>query len=201
MADTSWSPKGCPKSCLTDCTFKSEYSHEFEYVPKSSYTHRFELPVPCSRFILPQELYERGNRLLPKYSHCNSTYRSDFKPWECADYRAELSRIIPSKPDHQYVDIDVSNAGYEKYLDIYATTKTLDHRPFSSNEVKHDAITVWDWLKIPKVRGRTIPLNVPVPKRDLENASKINQPKRNHLVPNRGLVSEYQEEFVNQKEH
>lgn len=199
MTDSTWTSNGCPKSCLTDCTFKSEYSHEYKYIPKSSYTRRFELPVPCSRFILPQELYERGNRLLPKYSKCNSTYRSDFKLWERPDNRSEISRIIRSKPDHQYVDIDVDNGGFEKYLDIYATTKSLDHRPFSSNEVKHDAITVWDWLKIPKVRGRTIPLEVRIPQRDLRNESKINQPKRNHLVPNRGLVSEYQGEFVNHR--
>lgn len=188
--------KGCPKSCLTDCTFKSEYRHEYKYIPKSSYSERFELPVPCSRFILPQELYERGNRLLPKYSKCNSIYQSDYKFCEGPRNLIQPPRIIHSKPDHQLVDIDVTHGGYEKYLDIYATTKTLVHRPFSSNEVKHDAITVWDWLQIPKTRGRTIPLNVPIPKRDLDDEAKINRPKCNNFVPNRGLITEYQEEFI-----
>lgn len=183
--------------CRADCTFKSEYSHEYKYVPKSSYTDRFEWPMPCSRFILPQELYERGNRLLPKYSKCNSIYRSDYQRWERMNSRAPPSpRIIHSKPDHQLIDIDVKNGGYEKYLDIYATTNTLQHRPFSPREIRHDAITIWDWLKIPRTRGTSVALNVCIPKRDLDDASKIKHTKRSTFVPNRGLISEYQEQFT-----
>lgn len=196
MDDLDWISKGCPKSCLTDCTFKSEYNHEYKQVPSSSYLDRFEWPVACSRFILPQELYERGNHLLSKYSHCNSTYRTDFKLFDQPTNRIQSPAIIPSHPDHQLVDVDVTNSGFEKYLDIYATTKTLDHRAFSPNEVKHDAITVWDWLKIPKTRGRSIAFEVPIAKRDLHSTSKINQPKRSDFVPNRGLLTEYQEEFI-----
>lgn len=192
--DWSSSSKDC---CSTDCTFKSEYTHEYKYVPKSSYTDRFEWPVPCSRFILPQELYERGNHLLPKYSKCNSTYRSDYQRWERMNLRAPPSpQIIHSKPDHQLYDIDVKNDGYEKYLDIYATTNRLQHRPFSPNEIRHDAITVWDWLKIPRTRGKSIPLNVCIPKRDLDDVSKIKPNKRCRFVPNRGLITEYQAEFT-----
>lgn len=183
--------------CRADCTFKTEYNHEYKYVPKSSYTDRFEWPVPCSRFILPQELYEQGNHLLPKYSKCNSTYRSDYQRWESMNVRAPPSpRIIHSKPDHQLIDIDVKNGGYEKFLDIYATTNVLEHRPFSPREIRHDAITVWDWLKIPRTRGKAVPLNVCIPKRDLDVAAKIKHPKRNTFVPNRGLKSEYQEEYA-----
>lgn len=195
-SNETWLSKGCPKSCPTNCTFKSEYTHEFKFIPKSSYTERFELPVPCSRFILPQELYERGNRLLPKYSKCNSTYQTDYKFCEGPRNVIQPPQIIYSKPDHQLVDIDVRHGGYEKYLDIYATTKTLAHRPFSPSETQHDAITIWDWLKIPKTRGTSVPFNVRIPKSDFDNKSKIYQPKSNQFVPNRGLITEYQEEFV-----
>lgn len=200
METIDWSSKGCPKSCLTECTFTTEYGHSFKYVPKSSYADRFEWPASCSRFILPQELYERGNRLLPKYSQCNSTYRSDYKLWECPKSQIHSPRIIPSVPDHQLIDIDVKNTGYEKYLDIYATTKALDHRAFSPHEIKHDAITTWDWLKIPRTRGRTIPLDVRIPKPDLNIKSKINQPKSHQFVPNKGLITEYQDEFIEPKQ-
>lgn len=191
-----WSSRGCPKSCLTDFSYKSEYRDEYKWTPYSSYKNHFEVPVPCSRFVYPQELYERGNQLLPQHSKYSSTYQRDFKPCERIQPRPQASNIIRSSPDHQFVDIDVKHCGYEKYLDIYATTKTLDHRPFSPREIKHDAITAWDWLKIPKTRGRTITCDVPISKRDLDNASKINRPNQSNFVPNRGLLSEYQDEFT-----
>lgn len=191
-----WSSKGCPKSCFIDCTFKSEYRDEYKRTPYSSYKIHFEVPVPCSRFVYPQELYERGNQLLPQHSKYSSTYQSDYKPCERIELRPQTTCIIHSKPDHHFEDIDVKHCGYEKYLDIYATVKTLDHRSFSPREIKHDAITAWDWLKIPKTRGRTIPCDVPIPKRDLQNASKINRPNQSDFVPNTGLLSEYQEEFT-----
>lgn len=196
MAD--WSLIGCPKSCLTNCTFKSEYGHGFQKTPYASYKECFEVPVPCSRFVFPQELYERSNQLLPHYSKHSSTYRDNYKPCESIKPRTQISSIIQSRPDHQLVDIDAKNCGYEKYLDIYATTKALDHRTFSPREVKHDPITVWDWLEIPKARGSTIPLKVPIQERDVANTSKIKQPKRSNVVPNSGFLSEYQHEFKHQ---
>lgn len=182
---------------FVDCTFKTEYTREYKPTAKSSYANRFEWPVPCSRFILPQELYERGNHLLPKYSKCNSIYRTDYQQWERMNRRPLPSpQIVRSKPDYQIIEIDVKNGGYEKYLDIYATTNQLQHRPFSPHETQHDAITTWNWLKIPQTRGRRIPLNVCIPKRDLDEETKIQHPKRSAFVPNRGLKSEYQEKFV-----
>lgn len=191
-----WSSCGCPKSCLIDSTFKSEYSDEYKQTSYTSYKNHYEVPVPCSRFVYPQELYERGNQMLPQHSQLSSTYKRDFKPCNRIKPRPRTPCITHSRPDHQFVDIDVKHCGYEKYLDIYATTKTLDHRPFSPREIKHDAITTWDWLQIPKTRGRTILCNVPIPKRDLEMTSKINQPNKSDFVPNRGLLSEYREEFT-----
>lgn len=198
--------KMCDKNCatfdpeisITDCTFTSEYRNEFKKTPYTSYKDQFEVPVPCSRFVLPQELYERGNQLLPRYSQCTSTYRSDYRPCDRPKFRPKTSGIILSRPNHQLIDIDVTNCGYKKYLDIYATTKVLDHRHFSPDEVKHDAITTWDWLQMPKTRGRTIPLDVPISQRDLRPKSKLNQHKQSEFVPNRGLLSEYQEEFIHQ---
>lgn len=191
-----WTSCGCPKSCLVDCTFKSEYTDEYKRTPYSSYKNYFEVPIPCSRFVYPQELYERGNQVLPQHPKHSSTYQADFKPCERIPPRPQTSCVIQSRPDHQFVDIDVKHGGYEKYLDIYATTKALDHRAFSPREIKHDALTAWDWLQIPKTRGRTIPCEVPIPKRDLDSASKINRPNQSDFVPNRGLLSEYQEEFT-----
>lgn len=196
----------CDKNCVTmdpeisiiDCTFTSEYGNEFKKTAYTDSKDHFEVPVPCSRFVFPQEVYERGNQLLPRYSKCTSTYRSDYLPYERPAFRPESPRIISSKPNHQLIDIDATNCGYEKYLDIYATTKTLDHRQFTPNEVQHDAVTVWDWLQIPKTRGRTIPLDIPISKRDLRSAAKINRPDRSHLIPNKGLLTEYQEEFSNE---
>lgn len=185
-----------PEISIIDCTFKSEYSNEFKKDPYRNYKEHFEVPVPCSRFVLPQEIYERGNQLLPRYSRCTSTYRSDYLPSERPRNQPRTPRIIHSKSSHQLVDIDATNCGYEKYLDIYATTKNLDHRQFLPNEIKHDAITVWDWLQIPKTRGRTIPLDVPIARRDLRPVSKINQPRPSNFVPNKGLITEYQEEFA-----
>lgn len=191
-----WSSDGCPKSSLVSYAFKSEYSDEFQKPPYTSYKNYFEVPVPCSRFVYPQELYERGNRLLPQHSKHSSTYQRDYKPCDRIAPQPQKSDIIHSRPDHQFVDIDVKHCGYEKFLDIYATTKMLDHRYFSPSEIKHDALTTWDWLQIPKTRGRTIPCDVPIPKRDLENTSKINRPNQSDFVPNRGMLSEYREEFT-----
>lgn len=192
-----WSSSGCPKNYLVNCTFKTEYSDEYQKTPYSSYKNYFEVPVPCSGFIYPRELYERGNQLLPQHSKHSSTYQRDFKPCDRVSPRQQrTSGIIHSRPNRQFVDVDAKNCGYEKYLDIYATTKTLDHRQFSPREIRHDAITTWDWLQIPKSRGRTIAFDVRIPKRDLENTSKINRPNQNDFVPNRGLLSEYGEEFT-----
>lgn len=190
-----FSSKECFCCCLTDCTFKSEYKHEYHKIPYRNYKDHFEVPVPCSRFVYPLELNERGNQLIPKYSKLSSTYRDDYQPCEIPSPRLQLP-ITHSHPNHQFVDIDVKNCGYEKYLDIYATTKALDHRAFSPREVNQDAITVWDWLNIPKVRGKNLPLEVPIQKRDLNDVSKINQPKRSDFVPNRGIITEYQDEFT-----
>lgn len=187
----------CPKNYLVNCTFKTEYSDEYQNTPHSSYKNYFEVPVPCSGFIYPRELYEQGNQLLPQQSKHSSTHQRDFKPCDRIPPRQQqTSVIIHSQPNHQFVDVDAKHCGYEKYLDIYATTKTLDHRPFSPREIKHDAITTWDWLQIPKSRGRTIPCHVPIPNRNLKNTSKINLPNQNKFVPNRGLLSEYREEFT-----
>lgn len=190
--------KGNVKTCLTNYTFSSEYSNAFKRTTYSIYKERFEVPVPCGRLGVSQECYERGNQLLPQKSRIQSTYWYDHKPCERLQNQLQNTPKPASKPQHDYVDVDVNNCGYEKYLDIYATTKALDHRSFSPNEVKHDSITVWDWLQIPKIRGRTIALDIPIPKHDLDRISKTNQPKANHFVPNRGLVSEYQEEFTRQ---
>lgn len=184
-----------PEISIIDSTFTSEYRNEFKKAPYINYKDHFEVPVPCARFVLPFDVFERGNQLLPRYSQCTSTYRSDYLPCEAPKYRPQTLTTIASKPNHQLIDIDANNCGYEKYLDIYATTKTLNHRPFASNEVKHDAITIWDWIQIPKVRGRTIPLDVPISRRDLRPVSKINQPKRSNFIPNNGLLTEYKDEF------
>lgn len=183
-------------SCSKDCTFQSEYRSEFQKKPYKSYKDHFEVPVPCSRSGFPQESHGNcGNRFIPNHLILSSTYREDYQPCKLPKPRPKSWNIMHSRPNHQFVDIDVKNCGYEKYLDIYATTKALDHREFSPKEVNHDAITVWDWFQIPKVRGRSIPLNVPISKRDLRDESRINQPKTRGFVPNKGLVSEYKEEF------
>lgn len=190
--------RSCSRSCITDCTFKSEYSHEYKKVAYRNYKDHFEVPLPCSYFVFPRELRERGNRLLPQHSRINSTYRRDYQPGEGPQPRTWVSNIFHSKPDLQNVDVDVDvkNCGYEKYLDIYATTKMLDHRAFSPRELKHDAFTVWDWIKIPKVRCKSVPIDVPITKRDLDASLKLNQSKSSEFVPNKGLMSEYQEEFT-----
>lgn len=188
--------KSCSRSCINDCTFKSEYSHEYKRVAYRNYKDHFEVPIPCSYFVFPRELCERGNQLLPQHSRINSTYRRDYQSGEGPKPRTWLSNTLHSRPDHQHVDVDVKNCGYEKYLDIYATTKVLDHRAFSPRELKHDAITVWDWIKIPKVRCKSLPIDVPITKRDLDTSLKTNQPKSNEFVPNKALLSEYQEEFA-----
>lgn len=194
MVSTHRSSNG---GCFVDCTFKSEYSHQFKPVSKSSYANRFEWPVPCSRFMLSQEIYERGNYVLSKHSKYNSIYQSDYQQWKCMNCRPSSSpQIIRSQPDHQLIEIDVKNGGYEKYLDIYATTNKLEHRPFSPNEIQHDAVTVWNWLKIPQTRPKCTPLNVPIPKRNLDDESRIQHPRRSAFVPNRGLRSEYQKKFA-----
>lgn len=193
-----WSSKGCPKSCINDCTFKSEYSHEFKNTPYTNYREYFEVPVPCSRYVFPQQLYEHANQLIPpSLSRYSSTYRDDYKPCERMKPKPQTPSVIfHSRPDHQLVDIDVKHFGYEKYLDIYATTNTLNHRPFSPRESNRDAITVWDWLRIPKTRGHTVPLDIPIPKQDLANTAKVNRPGTKDFVPNAGLLSEYRDEFT-----
>lgn len=190
--------KSCSRSCITDCAFKSEYGHEYTKVAYRNYKDHIEVPIPCSYPIFAQELGERGNQLLPQHSKINSIYRRDYhRPDEGTKPRTWLSNALHSKSEHrQRVDVDVKNCGYEKYLDIYATTKALDHRAFSPRELKHDAITVWDWIKIPKVRSKSVPINVPITKRDLDTSLKLNKPKSNQFVPNKGLLSEYQEKFV-----
>lgn len=181
--------------CLKKSSFTSEYQFQFKNNCYSSYNSNFEQAVPHGRTIVSKELYERGNNMLPDHIPIESTHRREFRSSNHSEplCRAPARKLEYTSPKRFSSEIDPDSPNYQKYLDIYATTNTLDFR--NHKEVLHDAITVWDWLKIPRTRGRSLDIDIPICKPDFETKIQFKRPKCNDFIPHRGLMSEQQEEF------
>lgn len=208
--------KYIPKYVRFESTYKTEYRNEYKSNPILNNANIHELAVPNQKFILSKELQERANSLMPKHIQTNSTYRSDFKQATDPQIHTELSggNIISSEAKLISTDISPAQSGYKKYLDIYATTNKLDYSHHSLPDYEksvhgHDIMTVYDWLKIPKRRGTKIKVDMSNCRRDLDVVAKLSNQIRTATdenrrvsfsvprVPNRGLISEHQEQFSN----
>lgn len=187
---------GCETNGYKKSSFTSEYRNQFKNSCLSSYRDNYERAISHGKSIASKELYERGNVIVPTNIPTISTYRSDYHP----NFKPEPI----GKPFHEKMfkfpvgfsmSIDPNSNSFKKYLDIYATTHTLDFRNHMNNDVEQDAITTWDWFKVPKVRGKSLEINFPICESNLDTAVQFKRTKSNRIVPNRGLLSEQQEEF------
>lgn len=140
---------------------KSEYGFEYQDPKQSSYKNKFILPALHHQYFLPKDIYEHSiNKVIPRKIESDSTYYTAFgyptEDKDCKDTVKQSCEIPFINPSRLINEIDPNNFGHEKYLDIYATTNALNHRLIKDDDKwKNDAITVWDWFKIPKVRGKS----------------------------------------------
>lgn len=188
----------CVKSCNKKSSFTSEYRKQFKNSGLSGYRENFKKPISHGKLAVFKELCEHGNNILPTNISTNSTYRNEY-------YRKFTPEqiVVPLNNNKKMfkfsegfsMNIDPNSNSYKKYLDIYATTNTLDFRNHGNNENKKDAITTWDWFRVPKVRGSSVELRVPLCKSDLDTSIQFKRTRCNEFVPYRGLLSEQQEEF------
>lgn len=188
------------KQCALKSTFTSEYQKQFRNNCLSGYRDNFEPAISHTRPIISKELHEHCNSLQPRHPAIDSTYYRDYE----SKVNPEPILLKSSLKDGLYTcnacefvckDIDPISSNYKKYSDIYATTNILDFRNFGKKRVANDAVTIWDWLEVPKTRGRHLHFSIPICKSDLDTSVKFKRTNRNEFVPHRGLVSEQQEEF------
>lgn len=183
------------KNCICKQPFASEYGRQFKNNSLSCYRKNFEPPIPHDKLIISKELYDRANTILPTEISFNSTYRRDYGP----EFKPQKSSTTTNEMYHGQklfsTNIDPNSVDYVKYLDIYATLNKLDFRNHVNNKVENDAITIWDWLKVPKTRGQSLEIDIPICKPDFDTSVRFKRSKCNQFVPNRGLLSEQREEF------
>lgn len=187
------------KSCIKKSSFTSEYRKQFKNNGLSGYRENFEKPISHGKPAVFKELYERRNNILPMNISTNSSYRSayhpNFRPEQIMEPLNNNNKKMFRFPEEFSTNIDPNSNSYKKYLDIYATTNTLDFRNHVNNEVQKDAITTWDWFRMPKCRGTSVEINVPLCKSDLDTSIQFRRTRCNQFVPYRGYLSEQQEEF------
>lgn len=175
----------------------SEYNSNFRDPLLSSYKNKFIYPILPNKETSAIELYELGNKLIPRPIKNGSTHRTHYQSpisYERRDTTRDNIGLYSTDSNKPKARVDVDNFGCEKYLDIYATRKILDHRKFEPDEQRTDAITLWDWIGTTKVRGKTVPID------DnkhgvLNERGKFTSRHSMHFVPNRGLLSEAQEQY------
>lgn len=186
------------KSCIKKSSFTSEYRKQFKNSGLSGYRENFEKPISHEKPAVFKELYEHGNNILPTNISTKSTYRSEYHPNFMPEQIVEPlnnDKKMFKFPEGFSINIDPNSNCYSKYLDIYATTNVLDFRNHINNEVKTDAITTWDWFRIPKFRGKSVEVTIPICKSDLDTSIQFKRARCNKFIPYRGLLSEQQEEF------
>lgn len=185
----------------------SDYQSKFKNPLRSSYKDKFIFPVQHKESST-KELHEYGNKVVPLPIQSNSTQRANYQnphnssqQWNIGDPRVTgsgnrfanvgVSFITSTQPEKC---IDVKKFGCEKYLDIYATRNTLDHRHFESDEQRNDAITLWDWIGTHKVRGKSVTISDNT-HRTVDKKARFTTRNSMQFVPNRGLLSEAQEVY------
>lgn len=191
-----------PNHCDRMNSQTSEYFSKFCDPLISSYKKKFFFPAPHNKDVPATELYERTNRLLPLAIKTDSTQRRDYQKRNPISvtgagvkdsdfFNADVPYIDQTRPTFR---IDGNNYGNEKYLDIYATRNTLDHRYFSADERKNDAITIWDWMGQTKVRGKAVKIDGNQHEVCNERG-KFTTRNIMQFMPHRGLLSECQEHY------
>lgn len=195
-----------PYKCL------SEQTHQFNNRNSSNYNTSYEMAAPHQNLHFANHLCRRANTLLPKpIKVYDSTYQNDFTKHHVKSEPSIDRNYSCKHPDAPTNKIDSSQPGFEKYLDIYATTNMLNY-PYYNDDQRHgiskmDTITVWDWLNVPKAKGTKLNINIPLCSIDTTKRITLsgmscdevieNRPyptARKH-VPNKGLLSEQQEEY------
>lgn len=186
------------KGSIKKSSFTPKYRKQFRNSGLSGYMENFEKPISHGKPAVLKELYERGKNNVSTNISINSTYRSEYHPKLMPEQIMEplnINKKMFKFPEVFSINIDPNSKCYKKYLDIYATTNTLDFRNHVNNEVKKDAITTWDWFRMPKVRGKSVEIKVRLCKSDLDTSIQCKRTRCNKFVPYRGLLSEQQEEF------
>lgn len=175
----------------------SEYYSNYRNPLHSSYKNKFVFPVLPKQQTSAVELYELGNKLIPKPIINGSTHRAHYQSptsIECRDTTRDNTGVYFTDSCNPKARVDVNHFGCEKYLDIYATRNNLDHRKFERDDQRTDAITLWDWIGTTKVRGKAVPIEGNK-HGVLNERGKFTTRHSMHFVPHRSLLSEAQEQY------
>lgn len=208
--------KLCSKKLPLQSAFNTEYRNQYKAHNGLNDVNTFELAMPHQNYRLSKEVYERANKLMPNHIKLNSLYRKDYEwPTNVRKIQKQQTNenIINKTAQFDTTNIDPAHSGYQKYLDSYASTNKMDYCfndifDYERSVNKHDIITVWDWFKVPRTKGRMIQVNIPNCQDDLKKVTKLsnmmcsaadgNRPMHHpsKFVPNRSLLTEQHEQFT-----
>lgn len=192
-------------------TYNTENDDQFRYKTSTNYTNNYDLAAPHEKLQFAKTMFESIQKYPLKEIKICTNYQNEYEAKKLA--LNERKGLVHSCREHEKLErhINPNDSCFHKLLDIYASTNVLDYPVYSGTQLnsvsKMDNITVWDWLNVPKARGfrlNGIDRDPYLQRSDKPKISGIacsnideNRVTLNSMkfVPNRGLLSEHQEQF------